>query len=155
MRILTFFSRSGEIRSRTELKLCNGEFPFRSLDVLPLLGLVRRLPVLFSIAWSSRGGVTRCEPDCLTGELSLLPLRPLKNPSAVFIGDIVRSGDKVIRCANFPGDVGESKLCDRARVSAIRRRACSRNRTWRSSCVLCRRNIFGEIVSHNRSKYYV
>lgn len=127
--VLTFFSRSGEARSRTELKVCNGELPLRSLDVLPLLGLERRLPVLFSIAWSSRGFVTCGKPHCLTGEPSLLPTRGLMNTSDVFIGDIVRSGDKVIRCFILTGDVGESKLCDRARVSAIKRRACSRNLT--------------------------
>lgn len=125
------------MRSRTELKLCNGELPLRSFDAVPLLGLHRRLPVLFSVAWSSRGGVMRGEPDCLPGELSLLPSRALKYPSDIFIGDIVRSGDKVIRCVIIlTGDVGESKLFDRARVSAIKRLACSRNLTCRSSYIL-------------------
>lgn len=77
----------------------------------------------------SRGGVIRGEPICLTGEFSLLLERLLRNPSVVLIGDIVRSGDNVILWViNFIGDVGESKLRDFARVSAIRRRACSRKR---------------------------
>lgn len=75
---------------------------------------------------------------CLVGEFSLLfdILTLLKKlPSAVFMGDIVRSGDNVIRCViDLTGDVGESKLNDFARVSAIKRRACSRKRACRSSC---------------------
>lgn len=131
MKFPTFFSRCGEILSKTELKLCNGELPFLSLR---LLGLDRLLlsdsfkPFLITCAVISRGGVTRGEFNCLTGEPSLLVVR-VKNPSVVFIGDIVRSGDKVILCViNFIGDVGESRLCDLARVSAIKRRACSRSR---------------------------
>lgn len=129
----TFFSRCGEILSKTELKLCNGELPFRSFR---LLGLDRLLlsdsfrPFLII----SRGGVIRGEFDCLTGEPSLFVGR-VKKPSVVFIGDIVRSGDNVIRCViSLIGDVGESTFCDLARVSAIKRRACSRRRAWRSSC---------------------
>lgn len=88
----------------------------------------------------SRGGVIRGDDAnaCVVGEFSLLlDILPLlkKLPSAVLIGDIVRSGDNVIRWAiDFTGDVGESKLNDFARVSAIRRRACSRKRACRSSC---------------------
>lgn len=110
------------------MKLCSdGELPFRSII---RLGLFR----LFS---ESRGGVIRGDDASFAGEFSLLfDILPLlkKLPSAVLIGDIVRSGDNVIRCAiDFAGDVGESKLNDFARVSAIRRRACSRNRACRSS----------------------
>lgn len=128
MKSSTFFSRCGEILSRTELKLCNGELPFLSLR---LLGLDRLLlsdsfkPFLNTCEFISRGGVIRGEFNCFTGEPSLLVL--VKKPSIVFIGDIgdmVRSGDKVIRCViSLIGDVGESKLCDLARVSAINRRA--------------------------------
>lgn len=127
----TFFSRCGEILSKTELKLCNGELPFLSLR---LIGLDRLLlsdslkPFLIKCELTSRGGVNRGEPNCFTGEPSLLFAR-LKKPSVVFIGDIVRSGDKVIRCViSLIGEVGESRLCDLARVSAINRRACSRRR---------------------------
>lgn len=127
----TFFSRCGEILSKTELKLCNGELPFLSLR---LLGLVRLLLSDSFKPFFSRGGVIRGEFNCLTGEPSLLVR--VKKPSVVFIGDIVRSGDNVIRCViSLMGDVGESRLCDLARVSAIKRRACSRRRAWRSSCL--------------------
>ena len=125
----TFFSRCGDILSMTELKLCNGELPFFSFF---LLGLDRLLSISLKpfliILLASRGGVIRGEFICLTGEPSLLfPFE--KKPSLVFIGDIVRSGDNVIRCViNLIGDVGESKLLDFARVSAIKRRACSRRR---------------------------
>ena len=51
----------------------------------------------------------------------------------LFIGEIVRSGDKVIRCVmGRTGDDGESRFMDFARVSAINRRACSRRRCCRS-----------------------
>lgn len=50
----------------------------------------------------------------------------------LFIGEIVLSGDKVIRCVmGRTGDDGESRLIF-ARVSAINRRACSRRRCCRS-----------------------
>lgn len=50
------------------------------------------------------------------------------------MGDIVRSGDNVMRCViDLIGDVGESRFIDRARVSAIRRRAFVRSLAWRSS----------------------
>ncbi len=137
MKSPTFFSRCGEILSKTELKLCNGELPFLSFR---LLGLDRLLlsdsfnPFLITFDVISRGGVMRGEFNCFTGEPSLFADR-VKKPSVVLIGDIVRSGDNVIRCViNFIGDVGESRLCDLARVSAIKRLACSRSRAWRSSC---------------------
>lgn len=71
--------------------------------------------------------------DGFDGEFSLLlaDLVWLKKPSPVLMGDIVRSGDRVIRWVMvLIGDVGES---DFARVSAINRRACSRKRICRSS----------------------
>lgn len=128
----TFFSRCGEILSKTELKLCNGELPFRSFR---LLGLDRLSGASFRPFFiTSLGGVIRGEFNCFTGEPSLRG----KKPSVVFIGDIVRSGDSVIRWViSLIGDVGESRLCDLARVSAIKRRACSRKRAWRcSSCLI-------------------
>lgn len=124
----TFFSRCGEILSKTELKLCNGELPFRSLRLLGLDRLLVLSDSIMPFLVMSRGGVIRGEFNCFTGEPSLFVER-LKKPSVVLIGDIVRSGDSVIRCViNLIGDVGESTLCDLARVSAIRRRACSRSR---------------------------
>lgn len=52
----------------------------------------------------------------------------LNELTLLFIGEIVRSGDNVMRCVIVrTGDEGESKLIDFARVSAISRRACSRS----------------------------
>lgn len=123
--LLTFRSRCGDKFSNTELKLCiDGELPFFSLTIR--FGVFR----LFS---KSLGGVILGDEPilCLVGEFSLLFVNVVVKlkPSPLFIGDIVRSGDNVIRCViGFNGDVGESKLIDRALVSAIKRRACSRKR---------------------------
>lgn len=68
----------------------------------------------------------------LLGEFSRLLL--LKNSIVLLIGEMVRSGDSVIRCVmDLTGDEGESKLMDLARVSAINFLACSRKRCCRSS----------------------
>lgn len=63
---------------------------------------------------------------CLLGEFSLLLLLllvvPNVNASVLLIGEIVRSGDNVIRCViDLTGDVGDSRPL--AFVSAIKRRA--------------------------------
>ena len=51
----------------------------------------------------------------------------------LLIGEIVRSGDNVMRCViERTGDDGESRFIDFARVSAIKRRACSRSLICRS-----------------------
>lgn len=126
----TFFSCCGVRLSSTALKLCSdGELPFFSLKTIFWFGL---LLWLFSI---SRGGVMRfC---CLLGEFSLLLLLllvvwPNENVSVLLMGEIVRSGDNVMRCViDLTGDVGDSRLL--AFVSAIKRRAWSRSRAWRSS----------------------
>lgn len=131
--LLTFFSRCGDSVkfSMTELKLCNdGELPFFSGLWLNALSTV------------SFGGVRRFKICCLVGEFSLLFVFVVDvdvdvklKPSVVLIGEIVRSGDNVIRCdIDVIGDVGESKLFDLALVSAIKRLACSRKRCFRSSC---------------------
>lgn len=126
MHFVTFFSCCGDKFSRTELKLCSvGELPFFSLNTIFWFGL---LLWLFS---TSLGGVTRgdvaCIFFCLLGEFSLLLLDLVDvngKPSVLLMGDIVRSGDRVMRCViDLFGDVGESRFIDRARVSAIKRRA--------------------------------
>lgn len=101
--------------SSTEVKLCSeGEFPLFSLNL---------------ILSTSRNDVELIRFFFLEGEFSLLlDLLCIKlKPFALSIGEIVRSGDKVIEKNCLIGDVGESELIERARVSAIKRRACSRN----------------------------
>lgn len=121
----TFFSRCGDTLSSTELKLCNGEF--RSLP-----GLVRDPPPPFTKSPESvRAGATR-----LVGDVSRRSAAKPASDAVLLIGEIVRSGDSVMRCVIIlTGELGESMFSERARVSAISRRACSRNRTCRSSCV--------------------
>lgn len=61
----------------------------------------------------SRGGVilSPSKFGVRTGEFSLLPPLRLKKPSKLLIGEIVRSGDKVILCViDLNGDDGESRL---------------------------------------------
>lgn len=71
-------------------------------------------------------------------------------PSVLLMGEIVRSGDIENRwLIPLIGDVGESELIDRDRVSAIRRRACSRNRACRSSCTNAKRVL---VVTEDTSK---
>lgn len=120
---LTFFSRCGDTRSSTELKLCNGEL--RSLP-----GLIREPPFTASSPASGRGGDTR-----LVGDVSLLPTNP-GSGAELLMGEMVRSGDRVIRWVIIlMGEFGESMFRERARVSAISRRACSLKRTCLSSYV--------------------
>lgn len=68
-----------------------------------------------------------CVFFCLLGEFSLLLLDLCDvnvKPSVLLMGEIVRSGDNVMRWViDLHGDVGESRFMDRALVSAIRRRA--------------------------------
>lgn len=133
--VQTFFSCWGDRLSSTELKLCSdGELPFFSPNTIFWFGL---LLWLFS---TSLGGVNRGDAlwlvFCLVGEFSLLlPDFDVKlKPSELLMGDIVRSGDNVMRCViDLTGDVGESRFIDRARVSAINRRAWSRSLACRSS----------------------
>lgn len=104
--------------SSTELKLCKD-------DALPFFSTA--WPGLFRLFSESRGPPRRDDAAIpfLVGEFSLLSL-PV-------IGD--RSGVNVIRCViERDGDTGESDVSDFARVSAMRRRACSRRRVCRSSC---------------------
>lgn len=91
---------------------------------------------------TSLGGVTRGGElwllFCLIGEFSLLLpdlLDTTLKPSTLLMGEIVRSGDSVIRCViDLSGDVGDSRFIDRALVSAIKRRARFRRLACRSSC---------------------
>jgi hypothetical protein len=79
-----------------------------------------------------RGGVVRDGLDSRGN--SSLGIAALKlNVMLLLIGEMVLSGDNVMRCVRGrTGEEGESRLMDFARVSAISRRACSRRRCWRS-----------------------
>lgn len=106
--MLTFVSDFGEILSRI-LKFPSGLFPL--------------------------GGVVRAGL-CSRGISSLgIEALKLNGVTLLLIGEIVLSGDKVIRCViGRTGDEGESKFIDLALVSAMSRRACSRNLICRSFC---------------------